>query len=85
MRAEERLAAEAARLLSEPLLADAFEQVRMDALLGLAEVDAADTNEILRLQAAANCLNDVVDLLKAKIIASGRNDGGMLVETEPTA
>lgn len=85
MRAEERLAAEAARLLSEPLLADAFEQVRMDALLALAEVDAADTNEILRLQAIANCLNDVVDLLKAKIIASGSSDGGMQVETTPTA
>lgn len=85
MRAEERLAAEATRLLSEPLLADAFAEVRMDALIALSEVDAADTNEILRLQAVANCLNDVVDLLKAKIIASGQSDGGVQVETTPTA
>lgn len=85
MRADERLAAEAQRLLSEPLLADAFAEVRMDALIALSEVDASKTIEILRLQAIATCLSDVVDLLKAKIIASGQSDGGMQVETAPSA
>jgi len=85
MRAEQRLAAEATRLLSEPLLAEAFAEVRMDALIALAEVDAANTKEILRLQAIAGCLSDVRDLLYAKITASGMSDGGVQVETPPTA
>lgn len=85
MKADERLAAEATRLLNEPLLAEAFAEVRMDALIGLSEVDATNTTEILRLQAIATCLSDVVDLLKAKIIASGQSDGGVQVETPPTA
>ena len=85
MSPEQRNAAEATRLLNEPLLAEAFAAVRMQALLDLASVDAANTKEILRLQAIANCLNDVVDLLKAKITASGLSDGGIEVETKPTA
>lgn len=85
MNREQRLAAEATRLLSEPLLADAFAEVRMDALIALSEADASDMKEILRLQAIATCLSDVVDLLKAKITASGQADGGVQIETEPTA
>jgi hypothetical protein len=84
MRANDRLAAEATRLLNEPLLADAFAEVRMDALIALSEADAGDMKEILRLQAIATCLSDVVGLLKAKITASGQNDGGVQVETPPT-
>ena len=83
-REAQRLAAEAARLLSEPLLADAMLEVRMEALVALSEVDASDMKEILRLQAIATCLSDVVDLLKAKITASGQSDGGIQVETPPT-
>lgn len=84
-REQQRLASEATRLLSEPLLADAFAEVRMDALVALSEADASDMKEILRLQAIATCLSDVVDLLKANIIASGQSDGGVQVETPPTA
>lgn len=84
-REQDRLAAEATRLLSEPLLADAFAEVRMDALIALSEADASDMKEILRLQAIATCLSDVVDLLKAKITASGQADGGVQIETVPTA
>ena len=84
-REQQRLAAEATRLLNEPLLADAFAEVRMDALVALSETDASDMKEILRLQAIATCLSDVVDLLKAKITASGQSDGGVQVETPPTA
>lgn len=84
-REQQRLAAEATRLLNEPLLADAFAEVRMDALVALSEADASNMKEILRLQAIATCLSDVVDLLKAKITASGQSDGGVQVETPPTA
>lgn len=84
-REQQRLAAEATRLLNEPLLADAFAEVRMDALIALSEADASNMKEILRLQAIATCLSDVVDLLKAKITASGQSDGGVQVETPPTA
>jgi hypothetical protein len=84
-REQQRLAAEALRLLNEPLLAEAFAEVRMDALTALSEVDAGDMKEILRLQAIATCLSDVRDLLYAKITASGQADGGIQVETPPTA
>jgi hypothetical protein len=84
-REQQRLAAEATRLLNEPLLADAFAEVRMDALAALSEADAGDMKEILRLQAIATCLSDVRDLLYAKITASGQSDGGVQVETPPTA
>lgn len=85
MNNKERLASEATRLLNEPLLADAFTEVRMNALVALADADASDTKEILRLQAIANCLNDVVDLLRSHITASGRDDGGVSIESKPTA
>jgi hypothetical protein len=84
-RDQKRQAAEATRLLNEPLLADAFAEVRMDALIALSEADAGDMKEILRLQAIATCLSDVRDLLYAKITASGQIDGGMQIETPPTA
>jgi hypothetical protein len=84
-REQQRLAAEATRLLNEPLLAEAFAEVRMDALIALSEADAGDMKGILRLQAIATCLSDVRDLLYAKITASGQADGGVQVETPPTA
>ena len=84
-REQQRLAAEATRLLNEPLLAEAFAEVRMDALIALSEADAGDMKEILRLQAIATCLSDVRDLLYSKITASGLSDGGVQVETPPTA
>lgn len=84
-REAQRLAAEATRLLNEPLLAEAFAKVRMDALVALSEADASDMKEILRLQAIATCLSEVRDLLYTSITASGQHDGGVQVETKPTA
>lgn len=84
-REQQRLASEATRLLNEPLLADAFAEVRMDALIALSEADAGDMKEILRLQAIATCLSEVRDLLYAQITASGQSDGGIEVEKPPTA
>ena len=85
MSPEQRRAAEATRLLNEPLLAEAMTTVRMNALIALSEADAGDMKEILRLQAIATCLNDVLDLLRSSITASGQSDGGVQVETTPTA
>ncbi len=75
-----REAMEAGRLLNEPLLAAAFEAVRIEAMVSLCEVNPDDKTEILRLQAVANCLQDVRDRLKAKIIAAGGSDGGISAE-----
>lgn len=79
----ERKAAEAKRLLNEPLLAAAFEAVMLNAMRELTTVDASDTKEILRLQAIACCLSDVRDALYASILASGEADGGVSVNERP--
>jgi hypothetical protein len=70
--------AERARnLLSDPMLADALEAVRMDALLSLAEVEPDDMPEILRQQAIVACTGGLVDALMAVILESGAHDGGV--------
>lgn len=73
----EHYAKEAARLLNDDVLAEAMTAVRTDALVALATVKADDVTEILRLQAIANCLPDVVDALKSHIIAAGGMSGGV--------
>ena len=83
---KEHFAKEAHRLLNDAVLAAAFETVRMNALVALAEVDPDDKTTILRLQATANCLQSVRDALFAAILANGEGDGGMSIETpQPTA
>jgi hypothetical protein len=77
-------AKEAARLLADETFATAMTNVRMSALVALGEVDASDTKEILRLQARANCLQDVRDQLEAAIKAMGSADGGF-DPNKPTA
>ena len=79
-REQERLAQEANRLLNEPLLVRAFDEVRVDAMIGLTEVDPDNKTEIMRLQAIAKCLEDVRDALSAKILASSENEGGITLE-----
>ena len=73
----EHMAREAQRLLSDDVLAEAMTAVRMNALVELATVKADDVTEILRLQAIANCLPDVVDALKSYILAAGGMSGGV--------
>ena len=82
--AEQHYANEAARLLADETFATAMTNVRMTALVALGEVDASDTKEILRLQARANCLQDVRDQLEAAIKAMGSADGGF-DPNKPTA
>lgn len=75
-------AKEAKRLLNDDTFATAMTVVRTNALVALADVDATDTKEILRLQAIANCLNDVRDQLEAAILAM---EGGGYDPNKPTA
>lgn len=82
---KEHFAKEAHRLLNDEVLAGAFERVRMDALIALGAVDPDNKTEILRLQATANCLQSVRDALFAAILANGDQNGGISVETRPTA
>lgn len=70
-------AKEATRLLNDDVLAEAMTAVRTNALVALSTVDADNKTEILRLQAIANCLPDVVDALKSHIIAAGGMSGGV--------
>jgi hypothetical protein len=81
---EEHYAKEAARLLNDETLASAFETVKLNAMLALCDVDATDTKEIQRLQALANCLQEVRDALHAAILATGKSDGGMSLTPSST-
>lgn len=83
-REQEHYAREAERLLSDEVLASAFETVRLRAMVDLTTVDPDNKTQILRLQAKANILSEVVDELKAAIAATGRNDGGFS-PSKPTA
>jgi hypothetical protein len=81
---DEHYAKEADRLLNhEPILADAFNAVRLKALVALGEVDPDDTKEIRRLQAIASCLPDVLGELQAAILATGKSDGGFSPNVQP--
>jgi len=73
---KESLSEEAQLLLENPILAEAFENVRLKALVALSEVDVEDMAEILRLQAIAHCTLDVIRQLGYHITASGKRDGG---------
>jgi len=68
---------EAERLLNDDVLAEAFTAVRMEALVALSTVDADNKTEILRLQALAGILPEVVDKLRSHIIAAGGMSGGV--------
>lgn len=72
------------RLLNhEPLLAEAMETVRMNALLALADVQPNDTSSIVKYQAIAACALELLNSLQAAIIAGGSQDGGL--EDEATS
>ena len=79
----EHYAKDAARLLADETLATAFETVRLKALVALGEVDPDNKTEILRLQAIARCLSDVLGELQAAILAIGTSDGGFSPSEPP--
>ncbi|KGM44483.1 hypothetical protein JY97_00650 [Alkalispirochaeta odontotermitis] len=73
----EHRAKEAKRLLSEPLLAEALEIYRVNALQGLESVNATDVDKIRDLQAQAKVAQHIVDHFNAIITQSGEHDGGV--------
>ena len=85
MTPNERNAAEAKRLLNEPLLVDAFETVKMNAMLALIEAEPNDIATISKHQAIARCIDEVLDALSAVIHAGGNTGGGVAIESEPPA
>ncbi len=70
-------AEQAKYLLGHDLLAEVLEEIRVDALFGLASVDADDKNKILKLQAVAAFTEEFVDKLKTYLIATGEQSGGV--------
>lgn len=63
-------AAEAERLINEPLLGDALEAIRLNTLVALSTVDATNVAAVLRLQAKAAVVYEIVLELQG-IIAAG--------------
>lgn len=83
----ERLAAEARRLLAEPLLADALDSLMSEAFAEFKElrVSPETLSDVIALQQRINVIQEIPGLIAAKIIASGQMDGGVEVEKKPTA
>jgi hypothetical protein len=83
----ERNAAEAKRLLSEPLLVEALDGIMADAFAEFKDIEITPENlaAVIKLQARTYVAHEILDRLNAKIAASGQMDGGVVVEREPTA
>jgi len=82
----ERAAAEAQRLLNEPLLVEALDGIMGDAFAEFKALKIApDTlHEVIALQQRIIVTQEIHDRLDAKIIAAGQRDGGVDVEKKPT-
>ena len=82
----ERQAAEAQRLLNEPLLVEALDDIMSDAFAEFKDIEITPDNlaRVIALQARANATHEIFDRLKAKLLAAGQGDGGMAVEKKPT-
>lgn len=87
MREADRLASEANRLLNEPLLVEALDGIMADAFADFKAMKLGpDTlHEAIALQQRILAVHDIHDRINAKILASGQQDGGVTVETPPTA
>jgi hypothetical protein len=83
----ERIAAEAKRLLAEPLLAEALDAMLSDAFAEFKALRIAPETmtDVIALQQRVNVIQEIPDLIGAKILASGQYDGGVDVEKKPTA
>lgn len=73
---QEHWASEARRLLADDTLLEALTRIQKAAVSELLAADADDKTGILRLQAKANMTTEILDELKAMILAKGENDGG---------
>ena len=74
---QEHRAEEAKNLLGNDLFVESMTAVQTDALRDLAAADASNMAEIMRLQAIANCIPEVLLRLDAVIKATGKLNGGM--------
>jgi len=83
----ERAAAEATRLLNEPLFVEALDAIMADAFAEFKAMRITpDTiTDAIALQQRIVATQEIHDRLHAKIIASGQVNGGMAVENKPTA
>lgn len=82
-----RIAAEAERLLNEPLLVAALDELMADAFAEFkaAKIGPETLHEVIALQQRINVLQAIPDQIRAKITAAGERDGGFAVENEPSA
>ena len=87
MNEAQRLAAEAQRLLAEPLLAEALDDLLSDAFAEFKALRIAPETmtDVIALQQRINVIQDIPDMIARKIAASGQLDGGVTVEEQPTA
>lgn len=82
----ERLAAEAKRLLNEPLLVEALDGIMADAFAEFKamSIGPATIYDVVALQQRIIATQEIHDRIDQKITASGQRDGGVVVE-KPTA
>ena len=71
----EQLSQEAARILADPVIMSAFQQVRQDALEALATADVDDKTMIMRLQNKAQVIDEILVLLIGKKLAGEPQNG----------
>lgn len=86
MNEAQRLASEADRLLNEPLLGEALESLMGDAFAEFKamKITPETLHDVIALQQRVVVIQEIPDLIKAKIIASGQVDGGVTVEAKAT-
>ena len=84
---KERLAAEARRLLNEPLLVEALDDLMADAFADFKALRVSHETipDVIALQQRILVTHEIRDRIEAKITASGQRDGGIVVENKPTA
>jgi hypothetical protein len=87
MNEAQRLASEATRLLNEPLLVEALDNIMGDAFAEFKALSIGPENihQVIALQQRILVTQEIHDRLEAKILASGQQDGGVAVENKPTA
>jgi hypothetical protein len=86
MNEAQRLASEATRLLNEPLLVEALDNIMGDAFAEFKALSIGPENihQVIALQQRILVTQEIHDRLEAKILASGQQDGGVAVENKPT-
>jgi hypothetical protein len=87
MNEAQRLASEATRLLNEPLLVEALDNIMGDAFAEFKALSIGPENihQVIALQQRILVTQEIHDRIHAKITASGQLDGGVAVENKPTA